>query len=175
MPKQDSSELYLQLLSKHDPEIRAFVRALVPSAVDVADVMQNVSVVAWKKFAELDEPAENFGRWCCVIARYEVLKFRRSKARDRLVLTDELVELISEEAEAESRRRDAQIGYLEECLSELPEKRRILVQEAYAPGSSVKEMAKHRSVEANSLYQMLWRIRQELARCIEGKRKAESF
>ena len=43
--------------------------------------MQEVSLVAWRKFPTLTDPAQ-FPRWGCVIARYEILKFRRTHARD---------------------------------------------------------------------------------------------
>ena len=87
----DNNEEFLRLLARHDPAIRAYVRASIPDPADVADVMQNVSVIAWKKFSVLDNPETDFGRWACVIARYEIMKFRRGKARDRLVLDPDIV------------------------------------------------------------------------------------
>jgi DNA-directed RNA polymerase specialized sigma24 family protein len=43
----------------------------------------------WRKWDTFD-PATDFMRWARVIARFEVLKFRRTMARDRHVFTDDL-------------------------------------------------------------------------------------
>jgi len=158
---------YVKLLAKHEPEIRAFICASLPSSHDVTEVMQNVSLVAWKKFSDLDNPTTDFSRWTCVIARYEILKFRRGLARNRFVLDDDLVEKLCEEGEAETSLRANRIDQLERCLSKLPKHRREFVMEAYAPGVSIKSMAKRRGKKPDALYQLLRRIRQELEICVE--------
>ena len=71
-------ELFVRLIMRHDRPIRAFLRGLLPTAADVDEVMQEVSVIAWRKFGQLDDP-QDFRRWVCVIARYEVLMHRRWK------------------------------------------------------------------------------------------------
>ena len=85
---------FVQLLAKHEPEIRAFIRASLPSSHDVAEVMQNVSLVAWNKFSELENTDSGFAKWVCVIARFEIMKFRRGLARDRFVLDEDVVRLL---------------------------------------------------------------------------------
>jgi len=89
-------EQFVRLLVRNDRAIRAWLRSLLPTLDDVDEVMQEVSVVAWRKFDQLDDP-ENFRRWACVIARYEVLMYRRKKARDRIVLGQEVEKLIADE------------------------------------------------------------------------------
>ncbi len=94
---------------RHEAELRAFVRACLPWAAEVDEVMQEVSLVAWRKFAALEDKAQ-FARWACVIARYEVLKHRRAHARDRLVLDEDIIEQLAAEAEEETPRRSRQLG-----------------------------------------------------------------
>ena len=106
---QTHNDDFVKLLVEHDPAIRAFVRAMIPDATDVAEVMQNVSVVAWKKFSTLENPESDFGKWACVIARYEILKFRRSKAKDRLLLDADLIERIADEGIEETSQRQGWI------------------------------------------------------------------
>tara|TARA_R110002096_G_scaffold147220_12_gene306952 strand:- start:3442 stop:3978 length:537 start_codon:yes stop_codon:yes gene_type:complete len=165
----DSHEQFVLLLTKHEPEVRAFIRASIPSGNDVAEIMQDVSLVALRKFAELDDPNRNFGKWICVIARFEILKFRRTKARDRLVLDDDLVERIAQEGIEQSSKRNAWIEALENCLTLLPDARRELITEAYDPQVSIKELAAQHHKKPDALYQLLRRIRLELADCIERK------
>lgn len=164
--RADANADFLRLLTHHEPELRAFVRACLPSLEDVDEVMQEVSLVAWKKFHTLDDRAL-FPRWACLIARYEILKRRRMHARDRLTFDEDIIQLLADEAADESPRRQRQLAALDECISKLPRERRELALAAYAPGASKKNLAAQlRSTEA-ALYQLLARIRMELWRCME--------
>lgn len=92
----DPHETFLRLWMRHEPSLRAFVRSCCPKAQEVDDIMQEVSVAALRKFSTLDDHAA-FGTWACLIARYELLSARRRFARDRLVLAEDIVELLAEE------------------------------------------------------------------------------
>jgi len=160
-------EWFVQLLTKHERSIRAYIRAGLPSGQDVAEVMQEVSLIAWRKFSDLENPDTDFARWATVIARYEIMKYRRTKARDRLVLGENVIEMINAEGLEEAPGRESQLSALEFCLKKLPEERRELVLEAHVSGTSITEMAERIGKSRNALYQLLWRIRQELAECVE--------
>ncbi|MDC1406091.1 sigma-70 family RNA polymerase sigma factor [Akkermansiaceae bacterium] len=169
----DNNELFLRLLTRHDPAIRAYVRASIPDPADVADVMQEVSVIAWKKFSTLEDPETGFGKWASVIARYEILKFRRGKARDRLVLDSDIIELLAEEGVDEAPEREQWIKTLKYCLEKLPQSRRELLMSAYHPEASIKELADTMNKQPNALYQILSRLRLSLADCIERETAQE--
>ena len=50
--EQDSAtthERFLTLFTVNKPAIRAFVRRLVPTRQDAADIMQDVALVLWRK------------------------------------------------------------------------------------------------------------------------------
>lgn len=169
----NSDEDFVQLLSRHEPVIRAFLRALLPSAGDVDAVMPEVALVAWRKFSELDQK-EAFPRWACVIARYEVLRYRRDKARDRFVLDEAVLAKLADEAPDEFARRERQMAALEDCLERLPMLRRSLVLGCYAPGASIKDIAARTGQSEDGLYQLLRRIRLELHRCVENALRKEA-
>ncbi|MGI9472755.1 MAG: sigma factor, partial [Rubripirellula sp.] len=105
-------EQFVRLLTRHDRVIRAFLRSLLPTFGDVDEVMQEVSVAAWNKFSSLDDP-ENFCRWACGSARIQVLRYRRAKARDRIVLGEEVERLIADEGVDELVERQEQLTALE--------------------------------------------------------------
>lgn len=165
MPADDHQD-FLRLYTRHEPALRAFVRACLPRPEDVDEVMQETSLVAWKKFATLPA-AEHFPRWACLIARYEILKRRRTFARDRLVLDEDVVNLLAEEAEAETPERQKQLSVLDACIARLPRERRELVLAAYAPGVTKKDLARRLRRTEASVYQLLARIRCELLQCVE--------
>lgn len=163
----NKNEDFIRLLAQHDPSIRAFIRASIPDMADVAEIMQNVSVVAWKKFSVLNNPETDFGKWACVIARYEILKFRRGKARDRLMLDSDIIEKLADEGIEETSSREQWLKALERCLAKLPEIRRDLLLRAYDPDVSMKELAAEMNKKPNALYQTLSRLRLSLVGCIE--------
>lgn len=159
-------ELFVRLLMRHDRAIRAFLRSLLPTATDVDEVMQEVSVVAWRKFGELDDP-ENFRRWACVIARYEVLMHRRKKARDRFALGEDIEQLIALEGLEELSLREQQLDALEGCLEKLPAERKQLVLRVYAAEHPMRTIAQQIGKTPDALYKLLSRVRRDLLQCVE--------
>jgi RNA polymerase sigma-70 factor, ECF subfamily len=159
---RNPNEDFLRLFLRHEAELRAFVRACLPQPEDVDEVMQEVSLIAWRKFTMLPEK-EQFPRWACLIARFEILKRRRTHARDRLVLDEDILEKLAEEGAEETSRRQHQLAALDDCIAKLPQERRELALTAYA----MKALAAQMGRTEGSLYQLLARIRQELLRCVE--------
>lgn len=161
-----SHETFIRLLLRHQAGIRAFIGAVVYRTEDIDEIMQSVSLVAWRKFDSLEDP-EGFGRWACVIARHEVLKFQRSKARDRFVLDEGLVERILSEGEDELPARECRLSLLDRCLDKLPTSRRELLLQVYSPGCTARAVAERLGKSEDGLYQLLRRLRLELKDCVE--------
>lgn len=161
-------ELFVTLFTRHEAGLRAFVRSLLPGWDAVDEVMQNTGLVLWRKFHDFD-PDTEFMRWACVVARFEVLAWRRDKARDRHVFDPDLVDLLAAEAEdsweALSRERRA----LERCLARLPESRRRLVIASYEPGVKIHEVAALAGKTATAFYKLLNRIRAALLDCVKSE------
>ena len=163
----DPRSAFPRLWAKHDPSLRAFVRASLPDPHDLTEVMQNVSVIAWKKFSDLEDAEAGFGPWVSVIARYEILKFRRSKARDRLVLDEDVAEKLLDEPSDSFSIRSEWLLCLSTCLKKLKKDHQSLLQEAYESDMSIKKLAEQRKEKPNAVYQTLFRLRSVLADCIE--------
>ena len=82
--KDQQYDRFMSFFVGGERAIRAYVRSLLPANQDVDDLMQNVGLACWHKFDSFDPDGtdQDFIRWCCVISRFEVLRFRRSRARD---------------------------------------------------------------------------------------------
>jgi RNA polymerase sigma-70 factor (ECF subfamily) len=158
-------ERFLRLFVEHEAAVRTFVRSLLPYRSDAAEVMQDVAVVLWQKFAEFDA-ARDFRKWAFGVARFEALAYLRDRARDRHVFDDELVGRLADEASLAERRHELQREALETCLLKLPETERALVLAAYAQGTRIDELAAQCGQTAMSLYKVLHRIRQALLECM---------
>ena len=165
---RDQHESFLRLWTHHEPALRAYVRACCPRAQEVDEVMQDVSIAAWRKFSTLDDPSA-FGAWASLIARYELLMARRRYARDRLVLSEDIVKLLSDEGAEEMSLRHQQLDVLDLCIGKLPRERRELALAAYSAETSIRDLAGQLNRTEGSLYQLLARIRKELLRCLEQK------
>src|SRR5208283_3008130 len=118
-------ERFVRLFAANEPAIRTFVRRLLPTREDVCDVMQEVAVLLWRKFdpsySDLD-----FRKWAFWVARYEVLAWRRDHARDRHILSEEVLMLIAEESVQVEDVLDSQREALKSCLEKLAEPQRKL-------------------------------------------------
>jgi RNA polymerase sigma-70 factor (ECF subfamily) len=165
---------FLRLFAVSEPALRAFVRSLVPRREDVPEVMQEVAVVLWRKFGDLAAPGD-FRKWAFGVARLEALAWARDKARDRHVFDAELLATLADAAEHTSQRLEAQREALERCLDKLPEARRQLVLSAYAPGTSIQQMAAQRGQTPMALYKLLHRIRLALVECTRRALAQEQY
>lgn len=168
-PRHDQ---FLRLFTANEPAIHAFVRSLVPTREDAREVMQEVAVVLWRKFAAFAS-GEDFRKWAFGVARYEVLAYVRDKARDRHLFDDALLLTLAEESAAGHDRREAQRAVLEHCLRKLDPGQRDLVLHAYAPGARIDRLATERGQTAMALYKILHRLRLALIDCTRRHFDAE--
>jgi RNA polymerase sigma-70 factor (ECF subfamily) len=167
-------EQFLRLFTANEPAIRAYVRRLVPTRHDAADVMQGISLVLWKKFGELNEP-DNFRKWSFGVARYETLAWLRDKTRDRLVLADDVLQTVAHESSQDEERLSAQREALENCLEKLPSEQRNLVLAAYTPDVGIQEVARQSGRTLAAFYQWLHRMRVRLLECTRRTLQAEGL
>lgn len=162
----DPYRAFLRLVNRHQGALRHFVRTLLPSWDDVDEVMQEVSIVAWTKFGQFDRHTD-FARWAATIARYEVLNYRRRKARDRLVFDEDLIQLLADECQENFARSEQERRALDGCLDKLPDQQRDVVLRAHSDGQKINSLAEEIGVSPNSLYKTLGRLRLALLRCVE--------
>lgn len=166
--KDNSSnyETFMRLLIEEESAVKAYVRRLVPTWHDVEEVVQQTSLIAWKKFDELDD-IDRFGGWIMTIARFESLKYRRSMARSPLVFSDRLAELLAD-ATGEIVAGDADRQQaLEGCLQKLDQARRELILKTHQPGVTIREYAQQNSRPEEAIYKSVQRLRQKLLMCVK--------
>lgn len=148
---------FIRLFTRHEGAIRRFVRNLLPSWDDVDEVMQEVSLSAWNKFASFDLKGD-FARWVAAIARYEVLSYRRGKARDRLVFDEDLIGLLADECEREVHEVERSRRALDKCLAQLASEERNLLLRVHLAEQQIKPIAVEMGLTANALYKTLSRL-----------------
>jgi RNA polymerase sigma-70 factor (ECF subfamily) len=168
-PNPISERDFLRLFLRHAAALQSFARVLLPNWVSVDEVLQEASVVMWKKLGQLDSE-EGFLPWAKMIVRFEALRLRRDYARDRHVFSDELLDLLANESEKVGedlweRERLA----LQSCLQQLDPDHRVLVLAPYSGDGRVTRIALETGRTVNSLYKLLGRLREKLMQCVELK------
>lgn len=171
VPAERMSE-FVELYSRFYPRLQYYLMALLPSANDAADVLQESSLVLWRKFASY-ESGTNFYAWACKIARLQALKFRNRVGRSAKLLDDAILEKLSEEAMGDEIDPAASLEALAYCLERLSERNRSLIRRRYQPNISVRELAAEVGCSANALSKLLGKIRRLLMDCVERKLSSE--
>ena len=159
-------ETFVRLLIEEESAVKAYVRRLVPTWHDVEEVVQQTSLIAWKKFDELDD-ISRFGGWLMTIARFESLKHRRSLARSPLVFSDKLAEQLADATgnivADDADRQQA----LERCLQKLDQAKRELILKVHQPGVTIRGYAQQNSRPEQAIYKLVHRLRQKLLTCVQ--------
>ena len=169
-------EAFLRLFARFEGNIRAYVASLLPTREGVDDVMQESSVVLWRKFADFDQAGadSDFLGWAFMVARYEVLKYRRRRANDRLHFSEDVVELLACEAERTCATQTERQLALHECVKELELKQLAIVKAVYEDGAAIKDVAEQVGRSPAGLYKALARIRERLASCVRTRLNASA-
>jgi len=164
---EPADERFLRLFVAHEPALRVYARALVPTWDAVDEVIQEASLVIWRKLDRLESP-DGFLPWAKVIVRFEALRARRNFARDRLVFSEELMTQFAETTdEPTPEERVFEQTALHGCLSKLSATHRNLVLAPYGGAGKIKELAEQSPRTANSFYKLLGRLRAKLQHCVE--------
>ena len=172
-PQNDALyERFVPLFVAHEARLRGLLRTLLPRWDAVDDVLQETSLVAWRKFAQFD-PGTNFMAWVGTIARFEALRYLRDQGRDPHVFSDELFELMATEAAAEADALERERTALGRCLQKLPATQREFLELAYQPGAQFNELALQAGRSVEGVYKSIQRMRSRLLECIQRELKEE--
>ena len=159
---------FMKLYTKAVPALRAYLRQLLPGWEDVDEVLQETSLVLWKKFEKFEQGTD-FKAWAFVIARLEVLNYRRKKARDRHVFSEDLLNILADEVEKKSTVLQQERKALKLCLNKLNPSQKEMTLSAYSGDKSIKEVAEKMDRSATALYKALNRVRTNLLKCIKSE------
>lgn len=161
----DAYERFTGLLTRHHASLMSFILSLRPNWADAEDLMQQTSVVLWRKFGEYRD-GSSFLAWACQVARFLVLNHARKAGRDRHVFSAELLELLAREGESDAERLQAQRVALSRCLEKLDARGRDVLQACYQAGTSIKDAARRLGSSPNAVYKTLNRLRELLLDCV---------
>jgi RNA polymerase sigma-70 factor (ECF subfamily) len=162
-PKEDN---FFRLFSINQNEIFSYIVTLVPNSVDADDIFQETCSVMWRKFDDFQE-GTNFAGWACKIAYYIILEYRRKTFNNPIRYSSETLELLSESYSAFRIENKHRIECLNNCLKNLSDKERFLIQQRYNKALTVKALAEQIGVSISMVYKWLSKIHYFLLECIQ--------
>jgi RNA polymerase sigma-70 factor, ECF subfamily len=162
-----NAEALEPLLDRHLPNLRAFIalKAPVPHLVD--ETAHETFLFAYQHIGKF-QPGTNFRAWLRAIAsnllRAEIQRYSRQEAN-----LARLMDFQRTSHDASGAADSSEVDLLEECLAEAPDEYREMLASRYRDGRSSKEIAHRVQRSLAWVRTTLFRIRQQLRRCIEGK------
>lgn len=167
--ESDDDADFVAILTRSQNTIELVVRALMPGERCHDEVVQQTNSKIWQKRMEFDR-GTNFRAWATAIARFEVLNYRKQRARDaRVKFSSELEQQIATEvAYFHDDLADRRIA-LQECLNQLKPESRELLLSRYGREESLAELASRVGRSVGGIKVTLCRLRTALSDCIERR------
>lgn len=166
------NEVFIELFTLHQWSVNGFIRTLVPNQSDAEDLLQETSLLMWRKFEEF-ELGTDFAAWACRIAHFKVLNFLKQKRQSRLCFDEDVVAQLAEVRIARAEQHNADQTALADCIRKLSEPDRLLLKSCYTKNQCIKNVAARLGRPVGSVYTSLHRIRQWLLNCVRRPRSQE--
>ena len=168
MTEHSDAEQFQRWWTAALPSLSIFVHGMVPDANQAEDVLQDVAVVALRRFDDFDR-SRSFRGWVFGIAKLTVLSKRRQYARSKILAHTEVVEALADTAERHADELIDQRAALRQCLQEVDGKARDALELRYADGLAFEDIAERLTTTAVASRKMLSRLRERLRDCITAR------
>lgn len=162
----------MQLYTANQHRILGYLLTLTGDRNVADDLLQETAVTLFTKFDEFEQGTD-FAAWSCQVAFWKVMNYRRSVARSKTFLSDELVERLAKRTVEVGPTLDARRTALNECLQRLDERDRAFLMTRYQPDGSVALAAQMAGRTTVAAYKALTRLRRALRDCVSLQLAAE--
>jgi RNA polymerase sigma-70 factor, ECF subfamily len=167
MIERDRETAFAELFRDCYRQLFVYVHALVRNYTDAEDVVQQASLVLWRKFDEY-QSGTNFVAWACSVARFEALNFLKQRRRRQAHFSEVFqLRLASVMAGIPAQEMDLRAAALDDCVRKLPEDQRELLRRCFGGTHSVAEVAQEIGRTTHSVYSSLRNIRSKLLACVD--------
>ncbi|QDT65779.1 sigma-70 family RNA polymerase sigma factor [Calycomorphotria hydatis] len=173
--RDELHEEFLGLLQASYHSIYGCVATFVTNRADAEDVMQEVVIVLWRRFADYDRQRP-FKQWANGVAANTARAFLRHESRRRrsIVLNDDLLKQLARVRNSCSELLELRQDRLKDCLKKLPTEERRLLLKCYQKDNKINDIAREESCSSNALYHRLARMRTRLFKCIDRRMGGET-
>ena len=163
-----TSDQYILAITTIQNRLYAYILSLLADPVASQDVLQETNLVLIRKADDFQNDA-SFESWAYNTARFQVLAHLRDRKRDRLVLHESFAEKLAPVAEVMAEETERRIQLLGGCVERLSDEHKALLHKRYGREASIATMAEELGKTASAMKQVLYRIRNLLAACVEER------
>ncbi len=157
---------YVQLVTRHQREIYAFIRSMVPNASTVDDLLQETNI-ALLKAARRFKPDADFMPWATHIAYQKVIDhLRHEKRHGALVFDSSLADAVASRLGSMPVAAPERVEAMRGCLGKLPTADHMLLIRRYQHGETLREIARSEKRSESGLQNHFGKLRQMLRHCI---------
>ncbi len=153
---------------KVQPAVFSFLRSQITGYHDAEDALQRVAAAVIQKRGQYD-PAQPFIAWAIGFARIEVMRYRATAGRDKLIFSEKVVELVADSYCAQSDHLREMGQAMEYCIKKLPDRQRKILNLHYMRSEPGADIAEQLGMTANAVFVTLHRVRTLLRRCINAQ------
>ena len=170
--EMELSEEFILELTEVQQRLLGFLFKRLADREQAREVLQRTNLVLCRK-ADNYKPGTNFKAWAMTVANYEVMAYRKTQVRERLVFTDEVDAMLgSRENEFSSSQKD-RISHLNHCLQLMSTQNRQLIEHRYKGENSMEKIADEIGGTIGSVRVKLHRLRKLLLECIQNRMQEE--
>jgi RNA polymerase sigma-70 factor (ECF subfamily) len=163
-PRGELARLWVQ----SQTVVTAYIRANVIDAHHAEDLVQDVAQICAEKFSKFDRQ-RTFVSWALGIARNRLLKYYRTKSRDRLVLSEPALAQLESGLERVQHEAEDRREALRTCLERIQGRRRVVLDLRYRDNARVADIAQQFGMSPSSVSVMLHRLRTALFGCVSRR------
>jgi RNA polymerase sigma-70 factor (ECF subfamily) len=171
--QDDRTSGFLALILDSQQDLRNYLFSLHPHAQDLDELFQETSIKLWETFGDYDSQRP-FLPWALRIAYFQVLRFRKTRSRDRLVFSSDMIELLAGEAPV-ARQSDVVSSCLNDCLEKLTPRAREVLLARYSHNTNITEVAAKSRQSVHALYRILNSARSQVTTCLQKQLAAEGI
>jgi len=157
---------FVELMTAYQPRLYGYILALAGNSDVANDVLQDANIVLWKQSAQF-VPGSNFKAWAFRIAHFQYMAYRQKRLRDKVLFSDDLITNLAAEAKVVDEAYEQRAMVLDRCLELMPERSREIIRLRYADELNVSQMAEKLRRNSNAVYQILFRARRWLIKCVQ--------
>ncbi|MBI9019198.1 MAG: sigma-70 family RNA polymerase sigma factor [Phycisphaerae bacterium] len=158
-------ESFLSLLMANQRKIYGFILMIVPSRNDADDIMQETTIVMWRKY-ETYQMGTNFSAWGIQIARFLIMNYQRRRKDDMRRFSKDAYEKILEITNEIIDSNDDRMKALQGCVAKLNGNDSTLLDMRYSQNKTIQSIAKDMDRPIAGLYKVMTRIHGSLRDCV---------
>ncbi|HCU86062.1 MAG TPA: RNA polymerase subunit sigma-70 [Verrucomicrobiales bacterium] len=165
------SDEFILELTQCQQRLYGYIYRRVANRDQAMEVLQKTNLVLCRK-ADDFEPGTNFNSWAATVAHYQILSYRKTLARDRLVFTEDVLAAI-DEGEEENEMREGMLKHLRHCFTKMSDENQALIKLRYERELSMEKLANEIGKKVVAVRVKLHRLRRGLRDCVETRLQEE--